>query len=223
MNKIRAASCITPEEAAETLGIGVRFFYSLLASGRIESLKLGRRRLIPTEALDRFVAELNGNDSSTRRQDDKHSERRHRGKRQEARGCAHQVADTHPKGGSAARIIELAELAVTELWHTPDGEPYLTTKVGGCSRHMALQGREASLWLRRLCFRVKSKWVPDPGALTTALQVLQSEAIFSGDEHPVHVRVAGGDGGRIYLDLADKEGRAVEVTASGWKVITNPP
>ncbi len=50
-------TCITPEEAAQTLGVGRTFLYSLLASGRIESIKLGRRRLIPTEALDRFVAD----------------------------------------------------------------------------------------------------------------------------------------------------------------------
>ncbi len=112
---------------------------------------------------------------------------------------------------------------MTELWHTPDGEPYLTSPVGGYSRHMALQGREASLWLRRLCYEVKSGWVPDPGAVATALQVLQSKALFSGDEHPVHVRVAGGDGGRIYLDLADKEGRAVKVEPTGWFVINDPP
>ena len=50
-------TCLTPEEAAQALGIGRTFMYSLLASGRIESIKLGRRRLIPTEALERLVAE----------------------------------------------------------------------------------------------------------------------------------------------------------------------
>ena len=50
--------CITAEEAANVLGIGRTFVYQLLASGRIESVKLGRRRLIPRDALDRLVAEL---------------------------------------------------------------------------------------------------------------------------------------------------------------------
>ena len=56
---------------------------------------------------------------------------------------------------------------MTELWHTPDDEPYLTTKVG-YSQHMALQRREASLWLRRLCYEVKSGWVPESSALASA-------------------------------------------------------
>ena len=51
-------TCITPEEAAETLGIGRTFLYSLLASGKLQSIKLGRRRLIPAEAVDRLVTEL---------------------------------------------------------------------------------------------------------------------------------------------------------------------
>ena len=50
--------CLTPEQAAQALGVGRTFMYSLLASGRIESIKLGRRRLIPRDALDRLVAEL---------------------------------------------------------------------------------------------------------------------------------------------------------------------
>ncbi len=50
--------CITPEEAANVLGIGRTFVYELIANGRLESIKLGRRRLIPMEALERLIAEL---------------------------------------------------------------------------------------------------------------------------------------------------------------------
>ncbi len=77
--------------------------------------------------------------------------------------------------------------------------------------------------LRELCFKASQNWFPSSRTITGALEALQGRASLSGDEHLVYVRVAGGDSGQIYLDLADKEGRAVEVTASGWKVITNPP
>ncbi len=110
-----------------------------------------------------------------------------------------------------------------ELWHTPNREPYLTVKGSGRLEHVALQGEEASWMLRELCFKAVWNWFPSSRTITSALEVLQGRAIFAGDEHLVYVRVAGGDSGQIYLDLADKEGRAVEVTASGWKVITNPP
>ncbi len=44
-------------EAAGRLGIGRSHLYELVLAGQVESVKLGRRRLIPTEALERFVKE----------------------------------------------------------------------------------------------------------------------------------------------------------------------
>lgn len=47
------------EQAAEVLGgISRSRLFELLASGEIESVKLGRRRLIPAAALAAFVAQL---------------------------------------------------------------------------------------------------------------------------------------------------------------------
>jgi excisionase family DNA binding protein len=46
---------LSPEQCADSLGVGRTFVYTLLASGQIESLKLGRRRLVPEEALKRFI------------------------------------------------------------------------------------------------------------------------------------------------------------------------
>ena len=48
---------LTVPEAAHLLSIGRSRCYDLVLSGQLRSLKLGRRRLIPREALDAFVAE----------------------------------------------------------------------------------------------------------------------------------------------------------------------
>ena len=48
---------LSAEEAAGVLGIGRTFVFELVAKGRLESIKLGRRRLIPREALERLIAE----------------------------------------------------------------------------------------------------------------------------------------------------------------------
>lgn len=45
-------------EAVEALGIPRSRLYDLMADGRIESVKVGKSRLIPHEALEAFVAEL---------------------------------------------------------------------------------------------------------------------------------------------------------------------
>ncbi len=46
------------EEAAQLLGIGRTFMFELVATGQIDSLKIGRRRKISTAALDDYVQRL---------------------------------------------------------------------------------------------------------------------------------------------------------------------
>jgi excisionase family DNA binding protein len=46
------------EEAADLLGIGRTFMFHLVATGEIESFKIGRRRKIHRDALDRYIERL---------------------------------------------------------------------------------------------------------------------------------------------------------------------
>ena len=48
----------TPEEAAEALGVKRTFLYSLLMSGQLISVKVGRSRRIPVIALQGYVERL---------------------------------------------------------------------------------------------------------------------------------------------------------------------
>lgn len=45
------------DEAARALGIGRTALYSELAAGRVRSVKIGRRRLVPASAVIEFIAE----------------------------------------------------------------------------------------------------------------------------------------------------------------------
>lgn len=49
---------LTPQEAAELLGIGRSKVYELMASGVLRSVKVGRCRRIPRKAIDDFVESL---------------------------------------------------------------------------------------------------------------------------------------------------------------------
>jgi excisionase family DNA binding protein len=49
---------LTPEEAAQALGIGRSHVYELLRTGRLKSVQIGTCRRIPLAALDEFVVEL---------------------------------------------------------------------------------------------------------------------------------------------------------------------
>jgi excisionase family DNA binding protein len=49
---------LTVEEAAECLGIGRTLMYALIASGDVESVRIGRLRRVPADALNAFVFRL---------------------------------------------------------------------------------------------------------------------------------------------------------------------
>jgi excisionase family DNA binding protein len=46
------------DEAIEAIGLGRTTVFELMASGELESVKVGRRRLIPSEALKDYVQRL---------------------------------------------------------------------------------------------------------------------------------------------------------------------
>ncbi|GAA3364013.1 helix-turn-helix domain-containing protein [Saccharopolyspora gregorii] len=49
---------LTVEEAAEQLGIGRTTTYALVRSGELESVRIGRLRRIPKEAINAYAARL---------------------------------------------------------------------------------------------------------------------------------------------------------------------
>jgi len=49
---------LTMEDAADRLCIGRTLMYSLVKAGAIESVRIGRLRRVPAEALDVFVRQL---------------------------------------------------------------------------------------------------------------------------------------------------------------------
>jgi len=53
-----AALVLTIEEAARRLGIGRTLMYSLVMSGEVESVRIGRLRRIPLECLSEYVVSL---------------------------------------------------------------------------------------------------------------------------------------------------------------------
>ncbi|MBX7165531.1 MAG: hypothetical protein K1X74_04195 [Pirellulales bacterium] len=63
---------------------------------------------------------------------------------------------------------------------------------------------------------------PASGIVTEAVQHLATLARFRGEQHEVQVRVAQ-QGSAHYLDLGSDDGRCIEITTEGWRVIDEPP
>lgn len=118
-----------------------------------------------------------------------------------------------------SQLVALADDA--ELFHTPDQEPYAAIEVDGHVRTVELRSREMKGWLRRRYFAIHGS-AAGSRAVDEAIDELEAIALFEGPEVPVHLRVAQ-YGGRLFVDLGDWSGRAVEIGGGSWRLIDRPP
>ena len=133
---------------------------------------------------------------------------------------AQESGGTGGRGPTQADILlDLAQTA--ELFHTPDSTGYADLDVNGHRETWPIRAKGFRRWLARRFFET-SQGAPSSEALQSALNVIEAMAHFDAPERIVHIRVGGLDG-RLYLDLGDETWRAVEIDATGWRVIDNPP
>ena len=133
---------------------------------------------------------------------------------------AEENGDTGGRGPTQADIlIDLAQTA--ELFHTPDGTGFADLDINGHRETWPIRAKGFRRWLARRFFE-ETGGAPSSEALQSALNVIEAKAHFDAPERQVHIRVGGLDG-RLYLDLGDETWRAVEIDATGWRVIDNPP
>jgi hypothetical protein len=111
--------------------------------------------------------------------------------------------------------------AGAQLFHTPAGDAYARVPASSHYEVHPIKSKGFRRWLVRGFFEEHSK-PTNAQALQDTLGVLEARAQYDGPEMEVYVRVAE-HGGAIYIDLADEEWQAVEVTAEGWRVVTDPP
>jgi hypothetical protein len=119
----------------------------------------------------------------------------------------------------ADELVSLASAA--ELFHNADGDGFASVAVGPHRETHRLKSKGFRRWLSRQ-FHAAKKKAPTAGAMQDALAVLEGQAQFDNPELPVAVRVAA-HGESIFLDLADPDWQAVEVTSTGWRVTARPP
>ena len=133
---------------------------------------------------------------------------------------AEESGDTGGRGPTQADIlIDLAQMA--ELFHTPDSTGYADLDINGHRETWPIRAKGFRRWLARRFFEA-TQGAPSSEALQSALNVIEAKAHFDAPERSVHIRVGGLDGS-LYLDLGDLTWRAVEIDATGWRVIDNPP
>lgn len=116
-------------------------------------------------------------------------------------------------------LIDLAGAA--DLFHSADGTALADILINEHRETWPVRTKGFRRWLARQFFE-QTGGAPSSEALQSALNVIEAKAHFDGPERPVFIRVGGLDG-RLYLDLGDEAWRAVEIDATGWRIIEKPP
>lgn len=124
------------------------------------------------------------------------------------------------KQSLATKLVRLASDAA-EFWRTPDGDAFATVEVDGHQEHYRIRSRAFRQWLARRCY-LEMERTPGSQAVADATNVIEGQATYDGDEHAAPVRLAEHDG-KVYIDLCNPDWHAVEIDATGWRIVVNPP
>lgn len=109
----------------------------------------------------------------------------------------------------------------TKFFHTADNTPYATIPVNGHRETCPVNSPHFKQWLRGYFYECRGNAL-SAYAIEDALEQISAKAQFDGEERSVFNRIAA-SGENIYLDLGDSTWRAVEVTPSGWSIVSDPP
>ena len=124
------------------------------------------------------------------------------------------------RGPSQADVlVELAKAA--ELFHAPDCTAFADLVINGHRETWPVRSNGFKLWLARRYYEETTGAISSD-ARNAALNVIEAKARYDGPTRVVNIRVGGLDG-HLYLDLCDETWRAVEIDASGWRVIDSAP
>jgi len=132
-----------------------------------------------------------------------------------------------PRGETGAgtsrtdRLIALIEEEGVELFHDQSCEAFARVPVGNHKEVLRCRSRGFRGWLAKLFWEREGK-VPRLEPPNPTMSVIMAKALYGGDKHTLHNRVARQDR-VLWLDLADEEWRAVKVTDTGWSVVSSPP
>jgi hypothetical protein len=108
-----------------------------------------------------------------------------------------------------------------ELFHTANGTALADLMINGHRETWPVRSLRFRSWLRRGYYDATGG-APSPAQLKSALDTVEARAQFDAPRRAVYLRVAEQDG-RLYLDLADEQWRAVDVGPDGWRIVASPP
>lgn len=125
------------------------------------------------------------------------------------------------RASQPTQLVNLAHAERVELVHDSKGHGYATITADGHKGTWPINSKGFTSYLRARFLAAYGK-VAAGQAVRDAVETLEAEAARKGPEHRVSLRIAEHAGG-VYLDLCNEKWEAVEITADGWRVVSNPP
>ncbi len=138
------------------------------------------------------------------------------------------AANDAEQKSQATKLLEIVEKLGAELFHDAAGGRFATvpTPMRGSDKlghaTYSIDSRAFRDWLDYAYYQGAGSTALSEQARQGVVNMLRARALYEGAEYRVFVRVGDHDG-RIYVDLCDGTGRAVEVDAAGWRVVDEPP
>ncbi|WP_163097813.1 hypothetical protein GL267_010180 [Acidithiobacillus ferrianus] len=125
--------------------------------------------------------------------------------------------------GSDSQATQLASLASEkcELWHDAEGDAFASLERDNHREHWRIDSVGFRDWLSWIAHSELGA-APSSETLKSACNALSGTAKFDGDEHEPRRRV-GKDSSGYWLDVGDDHWRAILITATGWRIMNDPP
>ncbi len=119
----------------------------------------------------------------------------------------------------AGMLLDLA--ASAELFHTRDKTGYADISIAGHRETWPIRSKGFRRWIGRAYYEAHGG-APNNDAMQSALGVLEARAHYDAPDGQIFLRI-GELGNKLYLDLGDEAWRAIEIDATGWRVVAAPP
>ena len=123
---------------------------------------------------------------------------------------------------AATRLIDMVtDDNSVDLFHTPDGDAFATVPYDGHRETLRLNSARFKHYLSHR-FYGDCGSAASSKAISDAINVFSGMATFDGSELEVNLRVAAHEGS-IYVDRGCPSWDAIEVSSSGFKLVSDPP
>ncbi|WP_117161420.1 hypothetical protein [Paraliobacillus sp. X-1268] len=100
-------------------------------------------------------------------------------------------------------------------------EAYAEIKINDHTELWKVKSKTFKMWLTKKYFEETGQ-ATTSDAMNQALGVMEMMAMFDGEKHRLHLRVAEKND-KYYYDLADADWRVIEITPTGCEIVDNPP